>query len=196
VNNVSFADIFLIICERNLIIETMNILVLNDNESRVLGYSRELESRNYNLSVTYNTEACLSLYQSELQEIFFKTDPVEHIQPFDAVILDCDVRGVDGMEIAKEILAVNPRQRIVLIVTADVYQSIAKSSEVVNSSLAILRKPIANHSLIDIIELKKVYLELQKMYVDTNIIKRANFRHEQIISILDIVTNSQAANYH
>jgi hypothetical protein len=34
------------------------------------------------------------------------------------------------------------------------------------------------------------------MHVDTNIIKRANFRHEQIISILDIVTNSQAANYH
>jgi CheY-like chemotaxis protein len=194
VNNVSFPDIFLIIYERNLIIGTMNILVLNDNKSRVPGYSRELESRNHNLSVTYNTEACLSLYQSELQEIFFKTDPVEHIQPFDAVILDCDVCGADGMEIAKEILAVNPRQRIVLIVTADVYQSIAKFSEEVKSSLAILRKPIANHSLIDIIELKKVYLELQKMHVDTNIIKRANFRHEQIISILDIVTNSQAAN--
>jgi hypothetical protein len=30
------------------------------------------------------------------------------------------------MEIAKEILTVNPRQRIVLILTSEVYQSIAK----------------------------------------------------------------------
>ena len=172
----------------------MNILMLNDNENKVLGYKRELEFRNHNLLVTKTPEACLKLYQSELQEIFFKTDPVEHVQPFDVVILDCDSCGAGGIEVAKEILAVNPRQRIVLIVTADVYQSIAKFSEEVKSSLAILRKPIANHSLIDIIELKKVYLELQKMHVDTNIIRRANFRHEQIISILDIVTNSQAAN--
>ena len=140
--------------------------MLNDNESRVPGYKRELEFRNHNLLVTTDPEACLKLYQSELQEIFFKTDPVEHIQPFDVVILDCDVCGADGMEIAKEILAVNPRQRIVLIVTAEVYQSIAKFSEEVKSSLAILRKPIGNHSIVDIIELKKVYLELQKMHVD------------------------------
>ena len=156
--------------------------------------SHELESRNHNLSVTKTPEACLKLYQSELQEIFFKTDPVEHIQPFDVVILDCDSCGAGGIEVAKEILAVNPRQRIVLIVTAEVYQSIAKFSEEMKSSLAILRKPIGDHRIVDIIELKEVYLELQKMHVDIYIIKRANFRHEQIINILNIVTNSKGAN--
>ena len=172
----------------------MNILMLNDNENKVLGYKRELEFRNHNLLVTKTPEACLKLYQSELQEIFFKTDPVEHVQPFDVVILDCDSCGAGGIEVAKEILAVNPRQRIVLIVTAEVYQSISKSSDEVKSSLAILRKPIGNHRIVDIIELKEVYLELQKMHVDIYIIKRANFRHEQIISILNIVANSKAAN--
>ena len=172
----------------------MNILMLNDNESRVLGYKRELESRNHNLLATHTPEACLSSYQSELQEIFLRTDPVEHIQPFDAVILDCDSCGISGMEIAKEILAVNPRQRIVLIVTAKVCQSIAKSPGEVKSSLAILQKPIPDRSIVDIIELKEVYLELQKMNVDTNIIKRANFRHDQIVNILNLVTNSKAAH--
>lgn len=193
-NNVSFADIFLIIYKTKPITKAMNILMLNDNESRVLGYKRELESRNHNLLATNTPEACLSSYQSELQEIFLKTDPVEHIQPFDAVILDCDSCGFGGMEIAKEILAVNPRQRIVLIVTAKVYQSIAKSPQKVKSSLAILQKPIPDRSIVDIIELKEVYLELQKMNVDTNIIKRANFRHDQIVNILNLVTNSKAAH--
>jgi CheY-like chemotaxis protein len=172
----------------------MNILVLNDNKNKVLGYKRELEFRNHNLLVTKSPEACLKMYQNKLQEVFFKTDPVEHVQPFNVVILDCDSCGADGIEVAKEILAVNPRQRIILIVITEVYESITRSLEEVKSSLAILRKPVATHRLIDIIELKEVYLGFQKMHVDTNIIKRANFRHEQIISILNIVTNSKTAN--
>jgi hypothetical protein len=170
----------------------MNILMLSDNDNRVLDYQRELESRNHNLLVTKTLEACLELYQSELQEVFFNTDPVEHVQPFDVVVLDCDSCGTGGIEVAKEILAVNSRQRIVLSVIAEIHESITKSSEKVNSSLILLRKPVANHKIIETIELKKVYLELQKMHLDTNIIKRANFRHEQIISILNIVTNSRA----
>jgi CheY-like chemotaxis protein len=172
----------------------MDILMLKDNDNKVLDFKRELEFRNHNLLVAKTPQACLELYQSKLQEIFFKTDPVEHVQPFNVVILDCDSCGTGGIEVAKEILAVNPRQRIVLIVLAEIYESIAKSSEEVKSSLVILRKPVANDRLIDIIELKEVYSELQKMNVDTNIIKLANFRHEQIIGILNIVTNLKGAN--
>jgi hypothetical protein len=174
----------------------MNILMLNGNEVNGLSYQRGVVFRNHNLLITKTPEACLKLYQGELQKIFFKTDLVEHVQPFSVVILDCDSCGAGGLEVAKEILAVNPRQRIVLIVKAEVYESIAKSSEEVKSSLVILRKPVPNHRIKDIIELKEVYLKLQKMHVDTNIIKRANFRHEQITSILNIVTNSKVADQH
>jgi CheY-like chemotaxis protein len=172
----------------------LNILALYDNENEVLGYKRGLESRNHDILVTKTAEACLKLYQTELQKIYFKTDPVVHIQPFDVVILDCDSCGTSGIEVAKEILALNPRQRIILIVITEVYESIAKSSEGVKSSLEILRKPVPNKRIIDIIELKEVYLELQKMHLNTNIIKRANFRHEQLINILKILRNSKKAH--
>jgi response regulator RpfG family c-di-GMP phosphodiesterase len=195
VNNVCFFGIFLIILKTNPIIRAMNILMLNDNEDSTWGYEQELKYRNHNLFVTETPEDCLRLYQSKLQEIFFKTDPVEHIQPFDAVIIDCESCGVGEMEIAKEILALNSRQRILLIVTSKVYQFIAMSSEGVKTTLAILRKPISIHSIVDTVELKSVYLELQRRHVDTNIIRRANFRHEQIVSILDIMTNSKAAYF-
>jgi response regulator RpfG family c-di-GMP phosphodiesterase len=172
----------------------MKILMLNDDEKSVSCYRRELTLRNHSLFLTSTPEAFLKLYQSELQEIFFKTDPVEHIQPFDALILDCESCGVSGMEIAKEILAVNPRQRIVLIVTSKVYQSIAKkSAEEAKSSITILQKPVAVHRVLDIIELKEVYSELEKMHVDTEAIRRANFRHEQILNILTVVRNARPA---
>jgi len=172
----------------------MNILALYDNVNEVLGYKHGLESRNHDIIVATTAEACLKLYQTELQKIFFKTDPVVHIQPFDVVILDCDSCKAGGIEVAKEILALNRRQRIILIVIKEVYEFIAKSSEEVKSSLEILRKPVANKRIIDIIELKEVDLELQKMKLDTNIIKRANFRYEQLTSILKILRNSKKAH--
>lgn len=171
----------------------MKILLLNDDEDRVSSYRRELRLRNHSLHVTSTPESCLKLYQSELQEIFFNTDPVEHIQPFDIVILECESSGVSGMEIAKEILTVNPRQRIVLVLTSEVsHHSITKKlAEEANTSLAIIQRPSAIQSVIDLIELKEVYTELRKMHVDTDAIRRANFRNEQILNILNLVTNQR-----
>jgi hypothetical protein len=78
--------------------------------------------------------------------------------------------------------------------TSKVYQSIAKkSSEEAKSSIAILQKPVAVHRVLDIIELKEVYSELEKMHVDTDAIRRANFRHEQILNILNVVSNAKSA---
>jgi DNA-binding LytR/AlgR family response regulator len=172
----------------------MRILMLNDNEDSVSSYKRELGFRNHRLFVTNTHEAFLKLYQRELQDIFFKTDPVEHIQPFDVLVLDCESCGASGMEIAKEILTVNPRQRIVLILIPEVYQSIAKKrSEEVKTSFAILQKPVSIHRLLDIIELKEVYSELEKMHVDTDVIRRANFRHDQILSILNVVGSAKSS---
>lgn len=109
------------------------------------------------------------------------------------MILDCESCGASGMEIAKEILTVNPRQRIVLLLRSEVYQSIAKKSiEEVKTSLVILQKPVPMHSILDMIELKEVYSELEKMHVDTELIRRANFRHEQILNILHIVSNQRS----
>ncbi len=172
----------------------MRILMLNDDEDSVLSYKQELKLRDHRIFVTTTSEACLKLYQSELQEIFLQTDPVEHIQPFDTLVLDCGSCGSSVMEIAREILAVNPRQRIILILTPEVYQSIAtKPAEQVKTSCAILQKPVGIHRLLDIIELKEVYSELEKMHVDTDVIRRANFRHEQILNILNVVSSAKSA---
>jgi hypothetical protein len=81
VNIVNFVYKFLLFVHTNVTIRSMRILMLNDNEDSVSSYKRELGLRNHRLFVNDTPEAFLKLYQSELQEIFFKTVPVEHIQP-------------------------------------------------------------------------------------------------------------------
>jgi response regulator RpfG family c-di-GMP phosphodiesterase len=194
VNIANFVNKFLLLIQTNLIARFMKILMLNDDKDSVSNYKKELKLRNHTLFVTSTSEACLKLYQSELEEIFINTDPVEHIQPFDIVILECESCEVNGMEMTKEILTLNPRQRILLILTSESYQCIAKSAEKEKTSLAILQKPIAIQSILNIIELKEVYSELEKMHVDTDVIRRANFRHEQILNILNVVSKTKAAH--
>jgi hypothetical protein len=46
--------------------------------------------------------------------------------------------------------------------------------------------------VLDIIELKEVYSELEKMHVDTDAIRRTNFRHEQILNILNVASSAKS----
>jgi DNA-binding NtrC family response regulator len=173
----------------------MKILILCDDVNRSVSFEKELELRDQSPIIAHTAEACLKLYYNESQVIFFNTDPVDHIQPFDAVVLHCDSCEVNVIEICKQILAVNPRQRIVLTLEDGFYERATNEfAEEANYSLDIVQKPIAIHSLIDIIELKDVYSELQKMQLDTDAIRRANFRHEQIVNLINIVNGSRAAH--
>lgn len=90
------------------------------------------------------------------------------------------------MDVAKEILAVNPRQRIVFS-TGYVKKTLLVSIRELNQPLEVLSKPYGTHSLIDAIEDKEIYAELQKLRLNTEYIKAANFRHEQINSIVEIL---------
>jgi CheY-like chemotaxis protein len=86
-----------------------------------------LENRNHEVFLTYDGEDCLKSYRkafdklvSEQQQLqpLQSTDPKtlkddSNILPFDAVVLDYRMPIKDGMEVAKEILAENPHQRII-----------------------------------------------------------------------------------
>ena len=109
-----------------------------------------------------------------------------NIQPFDVVLLDHKMPKISGMDVAKEILAVNPRQRIVFS-SGYVKKTLLDSIQELNQPLEVLSKPFGTQTLIDAVEDKEIYAELQKLRLNTDYIKAANFRHEQIKSIVEIL---------
>jgi CheY-like chemotaxis protein len=64
--------------------------------------------------ITDNGEDCLKVYPEQLHDLSLKTNGSNLFhQPFDAVIQDYNMPRINGMEVAKEILVVNPHQRII-----------------------------------------------------------------------------------
>ena len=168
----------------------MRILIAEDDKDTALLFKMALEKRGHIVTTTQNGEDCLKLYHEESQNIRLRTDLSERLQPFDTVVLDYKMPRINGMDVAKEILAVNPHQRIIFA-SAYVKETLVDSIKELNQVVELMQKPFGEDALIDTIEDKGIYSELQKLNVNVNDIKAANLRHEQIREILDILKNIQ-----
>ena len=168
----------------------MKILIAEDDKDTALLFRMALQKRGHSVFTTNNGEDCLKLYHDHFQDIREKTDLSEHIQPFDAVVLDYKMPKINGMEVAKEILAVNPHQRIIFA-SAYVKETLVDSIKELNQVVELMQKPFGESALIDTIEDKGIYSELRKLNINVSDIKAANLRHEQIREILDILRNIQ-----
>jgi DNA-binding NtrC family response regulator len=91
---------------------------------------------------------------------------------------------INGIEVAKEILAVNPHQRIIFAsayIKDTVIDSIKNFGQIMIESV---QKPFEIKRLIDLVEDKIIYQELRKLNVDIDIIKALNPTHEQLSDLI------------
>jgi DNA-binding NtrC family response regulator len=91
---------------------------------------------------------------------------------------------INGIEVAKEILAVNPHQRIIFAsayIKDNVIDSIKGFGQIMTESV---QKPFEIKRLIDLVEDKIIYQELSKLNVDIDIIKALNPTHEQLSDLI------------
>ena len=167
----------------------MEILIAEDDSDTASSYKKALEEGNHKVTITDNGEHCLKIYHEKLQDVRYKTSATEHIQPFDAVILDYKMPKINGMEVAKEILAVNSHQRIIFA-SAYVKETLIDSIQQLNQIVELLQKPFSRDMLIDTIEDKEIYSQLQKFNVKIDDVKAANLRHEQLREILETLKKS------
>jgi DNA-binding NtrC family response regulator len=72
--------------------------------------------------------------------------------------------GKDGMEVAKEILTINPDQRIIFA-SAYVKETLEHSVKQLKRVVELLQKPFEIQAFIDTIEDKQVYEELKKIMI-------------------------------
>lgn len=163
----------------------MEILIAEDDVDTAYTYRMALENRGHHVLITDNGERCLEIYNEKLQKVRLN-HPSTDIQPFDVVILDHRMPQIEGADVAKEILTVYTRQRILLV---SAYVTILEKSErqYLEHHVEILQKPVSAEILINTIEDKAIYSELERLGMNTKMVKGANFTHSQLLNLLEFL---------
>ena len=157
----------------------LKILIVEDEVDLLEEYKIFLESNKHNVFLEETGESAIQTYLSELRS------DVNSI-PFDIVILDYQLPGKDGMDVAKEILSKCPKQRI-LFASAYVEDTLKESIKTLKQIVELLQKPFSLQMLLNIIEDITTYKELEKFNIDIQNLKEIEPTHTQIRSYLDIM---------
>ena len=89
----------------------MRILVAEDSQSFALLYKTSLEKRGHNVTLAKDGNDCVYKYSDAINQ---KTNG-NNSSPYDLVILDHQMPRMQGTQVAKEILELNPKQRILFV---------------------------------------------------------------------------------
>jgi CheY-like chemotaxis protein len=187
----------------------MRILIAEDDLDISTLYKKALEKNKHQVIITSNGEECLKNYRTTLKNIESKvlqpskadaaateTDSFQiyegefkkvadtNVTVYDVVILDYSMPGMNGMEVAKEILNVNPHQRIIFA-SAYVKETLEHSVKELRQVVELMQKPFALKQLTDTVEDTEAFEELRELNVNVDRIKEAELTHEQILDLLD-----------
>jgi two-component system, chemotaxis family, chemotaxis protein CheY len=151
----------------------MKILVAEDEEGIAMTYEIALRARGHEVTITINGRLCLQEYQLQHSS-----------SPFDVVILDYRMPEMDGYDAAKRILEINPDQRIVF---ASAYgkETLEAMIKKIGVVAEILQKPFELDTLVDTIEDRFIYSQLQSLKVSVGDLKTWNPSHQQLSFLLD-----------
>jgi CheY-like chemotaxis protein len=168
----------------------LEILLAEDEKDIITTFKMALEVRSHRVIVTDNGQKCLELYHDKFQNIRYLTHFSANVQPFDIVILDYKMPQINGLNVAKEILAVNPHQRILFVsayINSIVEESHATQQLLKQETIEVLQKPVSPKVMIDTIEDRAIYFKLEKFGVDMDSAKAANFTHKQLLFLRDFL---------
>lgn len=171
----------------------MKILIAEDEPDIAQSYKLALEERGHSVVLTSNGEDCLIKYHEEWQRTrnHQGSDQIETYNmhhPFHAIILDYKMPKMDGIEVAKEILAMNSHQRIIF---ASAYVKETLETATHDLVTELMQKPFDEQALIDKVEDADIYDELGKLFVDADALKAVNPPHETIKQLLDSIRRLQ-----
>ncbi|MEM2759233.1 MAG: response regulator [Nitrososphaerales archaeon] len=157
----------------------MKILIAEDENDIAIPYRIALEKRSHDVVMTSNGEDCLMTYYEALRRVSKRNS-----SPFDVVVLDYRMPKMDGMEVAKAILRVNPHQRIIFA-SAYVKDTLVDSVKQLKQVVELIQKPFELDALINTIEDKEIYTELEKLNAKVQQIKDLDPTHEEVRDLLD-----------
>lgn len=131
----------------------LRILVAEDYKDLAESYKIGLEARGHEVTLTSDGIECLQTYNDSLRKNIERGEEKPH---FDLVILDQQMPGMDGIDVAKSIQKINPKQRIMFI-TGYTTEVVKKLRQVVES-VEIMNKPFTLKALVTQVEGWPIYM--------------------------------------
>lgn len=125
----------------------LKILVAEDSPSVALLYKKSLEKRGHTVIITENGLKCLYQYSDDFK---IRGDDKKKTSLYDLVILDHKMPRMEGTEVAKEIIEMNPKQRI-LFVTGYV-KDMMKGVRKIGQKIELMQKPFPVNAMIRQVE--------------------------------------------
>ena len=187
----------------------MKILIAEDEPEIWKPYKVALEARGHKVVISEDGQECLRKYNTELlkqkkiktkssstaitsslkketavRSLNQQKSPLLLPPPFDAVILDYRMPKKDGLEAAKEILELDPRQRIVFA-SAYVKETLDDSVKQLKQVVELMQKPFEADTLADTIEDKAAYEVLKTLIVNIKEFDLENPTKEQISRLFE-----------
>lgn len=172
----------------------MEILIAEDEPDIGMQYEIALKANGHTVILTTDGQSCVDEYK-KAHENHLQHRPSSSLSlqpgsqklpwslPFDVVVLDYHMPIKDGLQAAKEILALNPNQRIIFA-SAYVRETLQDSVKQLQRVVELLQKPFELQHLIDTIEDKQIFEELQKLNAKIEALKRYNPTHDQLTDLV------------
>ncbi|HKU32618.1 MAG TPA: response regulator [Candidatus Nitrosotalea sp.] len=124
---------------------TSRILIAEDNQDLAETCKIALENRGHIITIVRDGIECLQTYSD-----FLKNENNETKSFFDVVILDQQMPSMDGIDVAREIQRVNPKQRIIFVTGYGT--EVVKKLRGLQEEVEIMNKPFTLKALIIQIE--------------------------------------------
>ncbi|MGB9124086.1 MAG: response regulator [Nitrosotalea sp.] len=124
----------------------LRILIAEDYEELAESYRVILEGRGHEVTITTNGMECRNVYRQYVK----KHVDGSIMQHFDLVILDHGMLFMNGIETAKEIQQLNPKQKIIFITGNG--QTVLQKLPQLLGNITVLNKPFTVQALISAVE--------------------------------------------
>lgn len=168
-----------------IVSKLVKLLVADDDYSTADLYKQVLEGRGHDVIVVNRGEQCIKVYSEQVSVIKESSLAHGHTSPYDCVILDFKLPDINGGDVAKEILTLNPHQRIIII-SAYASEILLQDSDWSSIPIEILEKPISNDVLIGTVEDAPIFKELKKFDLNIDVLQRGGFKTEQLRDLTEI----------
>jgi len=141
-------------------------------------YKAALEVSGHRVDTAVDGRECLSRYQDAVHKLAASgRKPSDH-QPYDAVILDYKIPIVDGLQVAREMLKLNPHQRIIFA-SAYTKDTLADAVMGLKHAVELIQKPFEPEMLLEIIEDKSMAKQIGELNAVAGNISRDNVNPQE-----------------